>query len=485
MTDSMSPQTYGMNLSIRSILSPYIGEGAAAKWAYENPLCAGYTFQAPNGAYENPFDSIFKSPAVTSGNLTDSSSANSDLGNLLDLNATGSNPENSPVTTSGSENGTVGISVAPDGTTTITTPKPDGTTEIMTVKPDGTTTTETKPTTGAAAKAPTTSANGSGKTQSGLQASANSRYSGTSDLNSFLNSMLSSTQQSNGNYGGYNSSATMFGQFMDMMMGLMEMMFQGFNSDSTSALSGSTSKHKASNLDCTCNAANIDKSPEEVAEMRQERVDTILEKNGTQRKFEKLATKLESDNKKDINNTLQDLTKLSDAEFAAFKQYLEGQNKNLEEILEDAEKIDGVSETKIDKTFAKMDTAQAWLEAYDIEQALYLNEANAEKDEVAEIRQEKVEKFLETNTAQRQFGKLANLLTVTDTAEIDQGLKDLKKLSAEELAIFKQYLENHGTSLDEILDKAKANGADENVIEKIKDKDADAKDWLEANDIDE
>ena len=357
---------------------------------------------------------------------------------------------------------------------------------------------------------------------------ASNNLSDLTNIDSYLPTV--SSNLTGGNSNNANAAMTLMEQFMDLMMNFFNLMTQGFNADSSNntnnAWGNNGLQDGGAHTDGQCpvhgqaglgssnaimdfiesmlqgwdmdsmNIPGFNKTEvgtkEEVADARQDKVDSLLEKRTTQRKFDKFTDKLESGNKKDINKALKDLAKLPEAEFAAFVQYLGEQGKDLAAILETVEQIDGVSTVKIDKVIAKEDEAIAWLEADDIEESdgtkcpVCSGEAGKDRDEVADIRQERVDSLLEKRTTQRQFERVATDLESTDKKELNEILKELSKMPKEKLIAFQQYLEDQGKDLATILEAAKqVDGVKERTIDKIEDKYADSQDWLEALDIED
>ncbi len=353
---SVNPFEYGANIGLRSILATYIGEGGAAKWAYENPLGAQLTFTPSSTTYTNPYDSIFKQQTTTSPLMND---LNSSL----------------------------------FGQQVLT-----GTTSDVDVVAQY------------------------------LQSSVDSQIAQATK--SFLSKLFGSSQ---------------------------------------------TTTSPLQNLD-----------QDDVSDARQDEVDKISKKHSTQRDCAKLETDLTSGDKEKINKALRELAGFSEAKFSAFQQYLEDKSTDLDTILAAAEKIDGVKSEKIDKVFDKCDKAEAWLNADDVEEALSMSEVGADADEVAEMRQEKVEDFAESHKAERSFKKLDEALATTDKDELNKALKDIRKFSNKEIMAFQQYLEAQGKDLETILANVeKVDGVKVSRIDDILDNYDNAQDWLDAIDIEE
>ena len=106
----------------------------------------------------------------------------------------------------------------------------------------------------------------------------------------------------------------------------------------------------------------------DIADFRQESVDFLLDRNTTQKRFEKLDKALATTDEKEINDALKTIKGFSKKEIMAFQQYLEGQGKDLETILAAAEGVAGVTERTIDKIEDKYYDAQDWIEAFDIDE---------------------------------------------------------------------------------------------------------------------
>ena len=245
--------------------------------------------------------------------------------------------------------------------------------------------------------------------------------------------------------------------------------------------------------DINTNPTIESKPKDEVRDMRQDEVDDLLEKSAVQLQFSKLTEKFESDDSKEINKALKELANLSNTEFAAFKQYLENNNKNLDEVLTNIEKKADVKESRINTVYERYDEVEAWLNADDIEEieeaevVLHPSEIGKDRDEVAELRQERIDSLLEKRTTKRQFSRLETELKSSDKEELNKALKEVSKMPVEKFAAFKQYLEKSNTSLETILTLATAKSLTEEVnkdtIDKIKDKEAQAQDWLRALDV--
>jgi len=103
----------------------------------------------------------------------------------------------------------------------------------------------------------------------------------------------------------------------------------------------------------------------DVSGVRQDAVERLLDKQGTQKRFEKLETGLESTDKDTANNAIKTFKSLSRKEIAAFEQYLDGKSKNLEDILEAAAKVAELTTRGTDNLINLYDDALEWLDATD------------------------------------------------------------------------------------------------------------------------
>jgi len=102
------------------------------------------------------------------------------------------------------------------------------------------------------------------------------------------------------------------------------------------------------------------------------------------------------------------------------------------------------------------------------------------KEEVSAARQKAVDNVLDSNEANVRFEMLAEKFEATDAESLEKALEDLQVYDNSYFAAFKQYLENNGKSLDDIIQKAKDAGVEKDIIDNVRIQDAMVQDWLEA-----